>query len=108
LRITRITSPIRKRAVAATDNGRRAPERPPDIGLREAPAVLLCCRPRRSDAVALAMGHVEGRDGRWCIAEWGTAAGAGGVSRAVYGSHTSSASRSGVVIASSGGRPRGG
>ena len=48
------------------------------IRLREAPAMLLLCGPRRSDAAALAMGRVERRDGR---ASWN---GAGGLSRAAY------------------------
>ena len=54
------------RCVAATDDlggaamGRRA---------RKAPAKLCACGPRRSDAAALTMGHVERRDGRRCIAE---------------------------------------
>ena len=39
------------------------------ITMREAPAKLLGCGPRRPDAAALAMGQVERRDGRWCIGE---------------------------------------
>ena len=48
--------------VAATGNGRLAAEPAAGIGLREAPAILLGCRLRRSEAAALTMGRVERRD----------------------------------------------
>jgi hypothetical protein len=49
--------PIRPLAVAVTDHGRRAPERAAGIGMREAPAILLGCGRRRSEAAALTMGR---------------------------------------------------
>jgi hypothetical protein len=52
--------------------------------------VLLGCGLRRPEAAALTMGHVQQRDRRRCIVE-GRGRLAGGVSRAVYGSHASSA-----------------
>jgi hypothetical protein len=55
-----------------------------------------------------AMGRVPRRDGLCRIVERARPAGAGGVSRAAYGAQASGASRSGVVIASCGVRPRGG
>jgi len=45
---------------------RRAPAgagRPPDIALREAPAMRLGCGRRQSDVAALTMGHGERWDG---------------------------------------------
>jgi hypothetical protein len=59
------------------------------IAPHEAPVMLLGCRLRRSEVAALTMGHVQQRDGRWGIVERGRPPGAGGVSRAAYGSHTS-------------------
>lgn len=61
------------------------------VGLREAPGRAPGLR-----AAALAMGDAQQRDSQWGIVE----AGAGGVSRAVYGAHTC-ARRVGVVLASS-------
>jgi len=64
-----IMSPIRPPAVAAPDDGGRAPELAAVIALREAPTVFLGCGPHRSDAAARTMGHVGRRGGRRCIVE---------------------------------------
>jgi hypothetical protein len=48
------------------------------------------------------MGRVERRDGQCCVVEAGTTAGGASAMRS-HGLHAPSASRSGVVIASSGG-----
>jgi hypothetical protein len=52
-----IASPIRPPAVAATDEGRRAPELAAGIGVRDAPAMLLGCSLRRSEGGGARDGH---------------------------------------------------
>ena len=104
-------SAIRTLAVEATDNGLLAPELAAGIRLREAPAVLLGrALPdlKWRSRWATSSGGMAGSASWICSGKHGrvrtvprTAAGARGVSRAAYSSHTSSAGRSGVVIASS-------
>jgi hypothetical protein len=94
---SRLPTPSARRLSArrgrATDNARLAPELAAGITPREGPAAKLTMR------------YVP--VSRWPVVHRGrgTAAGAGGVSRAAYRPHTSSAGRSGVVIASSSVRP---
>src|SRR6266851_3431775 len=75
----RITA-VRKLAVEAADNGLLAPELANGItrvkgvaskGLRDRAilAVLLGCGLRRSEVAALTVGHVQQRDGRWCVVD---------------------------------------
>src|SRR6266850_1325958 len=48
-----------------------APDATTNKGLRDRAilAVLLGCGPRRSEVAALALGHIQLRDGRWCIVD---------------------------------------
>jgi hypothetical protein len=102
----RLSSPIRIAHPPAGGRGdgirRLAPEWAAVIGRHEAPqAVLLGRGPRRPEAAARHGGPRPAAG--WPVVHRGrsTAAGAGSVSRASYGSHSSSASRSGLVIATS-------
>jgi len=103
------TPAVRTVPVAATDNGRLAPgtgSRASGSAKRQPCSWAAGCagpRPRRSVWVAFSRGMAGG-------ASWKGHGrpGAGGVSRAAYGSHGARASRSGVIIASSGARPCGG
>jgi len=70
----RFASPTRPLAVAATDDGRRR-NRPPGIRLREGPAMLLGCGPRRSDAA---------RHPRWYVSAAEQPLGIGLVSAAIF------------------------
>jgi len=56
-----ITSPIGPPAVAATDDGRLAPNWPPASGCAKRQTCSLGCRLCRSEVAALAVGHVVPR-----------------------------------------------
>jgi len=100
-------SPICPPTVAGTDGGLLAPELAAGIGRSQAPAGLHSYGPSPFEAAARAMGRVEGRG---AVVHRGrrTTAGTGGVSPTACPSSASNARRSGVVIASSGVRPRDG
>jgi len=61
--------PIRNPAVAATDNGQRAPE--PAVGIKAARSASRApeLRPAPARGAPLTIGHVEGRDGLSCMVD---------------------------------------